>query len=68
MMTAGQKMRELRGNRTKEEVATAINVTCSSYIKYERDERTPRDEVKIRIAKYFDTTVSNIFFAHLEHK
>ena len=62
-MTAGQKMRELRGKKTKEEVAKAIRVTFSSYVKYERDERVPRDEVKIRIADYFGSTVSEIFFA-----
>ena len=67
-MTAGQKMRELRGSKTKEEVANAINVTFSSYVKYERDERVPRDEVKIRIANYFGSTVGEIFFAHNEHK
>lgn len=67
-MTAGQKMRELRGKRTKEEVAAAVNVTFSSYVKYERDERIPRDEVKIRIANYFNTSVSAIFFANCEHK
>ena len=66
-MTSGQKMRELRGDRTKEEVAAAINVTCSSYTKYERDERVPRDEVKIRIANYYKKSVGEIFFADSEH-
>jgi DNA-binding XRE family transcriptional regulator len=67
-MSVGKKLRELRGNMTTEEVSNAIGVTRSSYVKYERDERVPRDEVKIRIADYYNTTVQSIFFATQEHK
>lgn len=66
-MRFGTKLKELRGTRTKEEVANAINVTLSSYAKYEREERIPRDEVKMRIAAYYNTTVQSIFFASDEH-
>ena len=66
-MRFGTKLKELRGTRTKEEVANAINVTLSSYAKYEREERIPRDEVKMRIAAYYNTTVQSIFFADDEH-
>ena len=66
-MTAGEKMRALRGEKTKEEVANAVEVTYSSYTKYERDERVPRDEVKVRIANYFGKSVGEIFFAPNEH-
>lgn len=67
-MSFGKKLRELRGSKTKEEVANAINVTYSSYSKYEREERIPRDEVKIRIADFYKKTVQEIFFAANEHK
>ncbi len=67
-MGFGAKLRELRGSKTKEEVANAIDVTYSSYSKYEREERIPRDEVKMRIAAYYNTTVQSIFFAGSEHK
>lgn len=62
-MTAGQKMRELRGERTKQEIADAIGISVSAYIKYERDERVPRDDVKRLIAKHFNVSVASIFFA-----
>ena len=61
-VTPGERLVKLRGNRTKAEVATAIGVSESSYIKYERGERTPSDDVKIRIAKYYGKTVGSIFF------
>ena len=61
-MTTGEKLRKLRGNRTKAEVATAIGVSFSSYVKYERDERVPNDSVKIKLANFLGSTVSYIFF------
>lgn len=62
-MTIGAKLKELRGDKTQEQVANAIGVTKSAYAMYERDERVPRDEVKKRIANYYHTTVGIIFFA-----
>lgn len=61
--TVGKKLRELRGLKSKAEVAKAIGVSISSYIKYERNERTPSDDVKKRIAKYYKRSVGHIFFA-----
>ena len=62
-MSIGEKLRKLRGNATKRDVARAIGVSESAYIKYERDERIPRDEVKRRLAALFGVSVESIFFA-----
>lgn len=61
-MKAGEKMRELRGKRSKREIAEALGISLSSYVKYERGERTPKDSLKKRIAEFFGVTVSFIFF------
>lgn len=61
-VTIGKKLIALRGNRTQEEVAKALGISLSAIGMYERGERIPRDEVKIRIAKFFDTTVQSIFY------
>lgn len=61
-MSAGEKMKELRGRRSKQEVAKALGISFSSYVKYERGERTPKDSIKKRIAEYFGVTVGFIFF------
>ena len=63
-MTIGEKLRTLRGAKSMKEVATAIGVTRSSYVKYERNERHPRHEIMYRIAQYYGTTVDAIFFPH----
>lgn len=57
-----EKLVQLRGNKTKSEVANALGISRSSYEKYERGERIPRDEIKIRIAEYYGSTVQHIFF------
>lgn len=65
--TTGMLLRKLRGERTQEEIATALGITKSSWAMYERDERVPRDEVKIRIAKYFGKSVEELFYTQNEH-
>ena len=66
-MPFGSKLRELRGNRSQEEMANEIGITKSSWAMYERNERVPRDEVKVKIADYFGKTVQEIFFGSNEH-
>lgn len=60
--TTGMILRKLRGDRTQEEIAAILGITKSSWAMYERDERVPRDEVKIRIANFFGKTVQELFF------
>lgn len=59
---AGKKLVELRGNKSQEEVAKAVGITQSALSMYERGERTPRDDVKIKLANYFEADVAFIFF------
>ena len=66
-MPFGEKLKELRGTRSQDEIAREIGITKSSWAMYERNERVPRDEVKIRIADYFHKSVQEIFFGSNEH-
>jgi len=59
-----QKLITLRGNKTREEVAIAIGVSLSAISMYENGERVPRDEIKIKIAKFYNESVDAIFFSH----
>ena len=61
-MTSGEKLRNLRGKKSKRTVSKELGISFSSYVKYERNERIPRDDIKIKIAKYFGTSVQDIFF------
>lgn len=58
----GKKLRELRGKKSVLTVAHAVGVSISSIFMYEAGERIPRDEVKIKFAKYYGVSVEQLFF------
>lgn len=62
----GDTLKNLRGNKTQVEIANALGITKSSWSMYERNERIPRDEIKIKIANYFDKSVQELFFIPME--
>lgn len=61
-MSYGKILKELRGEKSQETISAEIGITKSSWAMYEREERVPRDEVKIKIANHFNKTVQEIFF------
>ena len=60
-----KRLTSLRGTKTQAEVAKALGISQSTYAMYEIGRRIPTDEIKIRIANYYNTTVQNIFFNHI---
>lgn len=58
----GARLQSLRGQRTQAEVARGIGVSCMAISSYESGQRIPRDEIKIKLAQYFQKTVEEIFF------
>ena len=58
----GNRLRELRGDKTQKEVADAVGVTAMAVCQYEAGTRVPSDQVKIALAEYFGRTVEDIFF------
>ena len=63
-MEIAKKLVELRGERKREDVAKAIGVSVSAISMYENGERIPRDDIKVKIAKYYNKSVGEIFFAY----
>ena len=58
----GKRLQELRGDRSQEDVAKACEISPAAVGMYERGERIPRDEIKIRLARYFGVSVEKLFF------
>lgn len=58
-----QKLIELRGEKPREEVAKACNISVSALAMYEQGNRVPRDDIKIRLANYYGKPVGFIFYA-----
>lgn len=62
----GARLLELRKKlgKSREDVATSCGVSRSALTMYETGARIPRDEIKVRLASYYSTSVETIFFTH----
>jgi transcriptional regulator with XRE-family HTH domain len=58
----GRRLADLRGSKSREEVAAATGISVSTLAMYELGQRNPRDEVKISLANYYHVPVSFIFY------
>lgn len=58
----GNKLIELRSDVSREKVANDLGISISALAMYEQGNRIPRDEIKIKIAQYYNKTVQEIFF------
>jgi len=56
------RLKSLREDKNREDVAADLKISLSALQMYENGQRIPRDEIKIRIAKYYGLTVQEIFF------
>ena len=63
-----EKLIELRGNRSREEVAKALGISVSALSMYEQGNRIPRDEIKIRMAEYYNISLDALFLILLPTK
>lgn len=63
--TIGLKIKNLREshNLTQDEFCKKVDITQSALSNYENGLRIPRDEVKLRIARCFDTSIEAIFYS-----
>ena len=59
----GERLRNLRGDKSREEVAIAIGVTAQAISNYEIGIRTPSDDIKVNWLS-ISTNPFRIFFIH----
>ncbi|MCD8146751.1 MAG: helix-turn-helix transcriptional regulator [Clostridiales bacterium] len=52
-----KKLIELRGEKSRETVAKALGISISAIGMYETGARIPRDELKTKITRYYNTEV-----------
>lgn len=62
-----KRLISLRGDKTQVDVAKALGISQSTYAMYETGKRVPTDEIKIKIAAYYNTTVQDIFLSTYSH-
>ena len=59
----GKKLVELRGDKKQDDVVKAVGISRSALSMYECGERIPRDEIKMKLAEFYGTTVQELFYA-----
>ena len=57
-----ERLKRARGNIPRETVAQAVGITVSAISMYENGQRIPRDEIKVKLADYYHTTVQALFY------
>lgn len=62
------KMVALRGNRSQKQVAQELGIPQSTYAMIENGHRFPRKELQLKLARYFKTTVDELFFSQIDHE
>lgn len=68
MKEIGNKLKELRGNKSMTEVSQQTGISEKSLYAYENGTRIPSDEKKFILANYFNTTIEFLFFEHFVNK
>lgn len=64
----GSTLRELRGNLPRITVASACGISVSALTMYETGQRVPRDEIKVKLARFYGKPVETIFFKQDSHE
>jgi len=53
----GQRLKELRGSRTQDEIAEKLEIPRARYSHYENERNKPEPEMLIKMALLFDTSI-----------
>lgn len=61
-ITIAERLVQARGNIPRDIVASAVGISLSAISMYENGQRVPRDEIKVKLADYYHTTVQALFF------
>ena len=59
----GKRLRELRGDIPREIICADVGISYSALSMYEAGERVPRDEIKVALARRYNTSIESIFYA-----
>ena len=58
----GKRLIQLRGSRTREEVAVGSGLSFRAIESYESGYRMPRDVAKVKLANYYGVSIEEIFY------
>lgn len=59
----GERLRNFRGDIPREIICEDVGISTSALAMYETGQRIPRDEIKVALARRYNTTVEALFFS-----
>lgn len=64
MKEIGSRIKKLRtdSNLTMKQLAKKIGISESTVCCYEYNKRIPKDDIKVKLAKFFNVTVEELFY------
>ena len=61
-MTTAEKLKEARGKTPRKKVCEDLGIATSTLMMYENGKRTPRDDVKLKLANYYGRPIGELFY------
>ena len=58
----GERLKNLRGDIPRLSICEDVGISESALAMYETGQRIPRDEIKVALARRYNTTVGALFF------
>lgn len=56
------RLREARGETPRKDICEKVGISVSALMMYENGKRTPRDSIKMRLAKCYGKSVEELFY------
>lgn len=61
-LSVAERMIKARGNMKRADVCKLVGISLSALTMYENGQRIPRDEIKVKLARLYGTTVEALFY------
>lgn len=62
-MSIADRLIEARGEIPRAKVCDDLGIAYSTLTMYELGKRVPKDEIKVKLARYYGQSVESLFFA-----
>lgn len=63
-MTIAERLKEARGDIKRKDVCAAVGISVSTLMMYENGKRVPKDDIKSKLAKFYNKGIEELFFDH----
>ena len=62
MTSIAERLRDARGEIPRNEVCKAVGISLNALMMYETGNRIPRDEIKVRLSRFYGKSIEDLFF------